>query len=132
MAMQIPGVDPAKAASGWKTVKGIIADTVGPMAVLAIGAQKFLSLTSGAALNAEKLKKALAASQGAEQLRKQFEVLGLSAEQARKKVEGVAKVASGSAFSFDALATAAKNRPSWSPCAPVAAEWSGSSSSSHS
>lgn len=107
--MQIPGVDPDKAASGWKTVKGIIADTVGPMAVLAIGAQKFLSLTSGAALNAEKLRKALAASQGAEQLRKQFEVLGLSAEQARKKVEGVAKVASGSAFSFDALATAAKN-----------------------
>jgi hypothetical protein len=79
------------------------------MAVLAIGAQKFLSLTSGAALNAEKLRKALAASQGAEQLRKQFEVLGLSAEQARKKVEGVAKVASGSAFSFDALAAAAKN-----------------------
>jgi len=107
--MQIPGIDPAKAASGWKTVKGIIADTVGPMAVLAIGAQKFLSLTSGAALNAEKLRKALAASQGAEQLRKQFEVLGLSAEQARKKVEGVAKVASGSAFSFDALAAAAKN-----------------------
>lgn len=107
--MQIPGVDPAKAASGWKTVKGIIADTVGPMAVLALGAQKFLSLTSGAALNAEKLRKALAASQGAEQLRKQFEVLGLSAEQARKKVEGVAKVASGSAFSFDALAAAAKN-----------------------
>jgi len=79
------------------------------MAVLAIGAQKFLSLTSGAALNAEKLRKALAASQGAEQLRKQFEVLGLSAEQARKKVEGVAKVASGSAFSFESLATAAKN-----------------------
>lgn len=109
MAMQIPGVDPDKAASGWKTVKGIIADTVGPMAVLAIGAQKFISLTAGAALNAEKLRKALAASQGAEQLRKQFEVLGLSAEQARKKVEGVAKVASGSAFSFESLATAAKN-----------------------
>ena len=107
--MQIPGVDPDKAASGWRTVKGIIADTVGPMAVLAIGAQKFISLTAGAALNAEKLRKALAASQGAEQLRKQFEVLGLSAEQARKKVEGVAKVASGSAFSFESLATAAKN-----------------------
>jgi len=107
--MQIPGIDPAKAASGWKTVKNLIADTVGPMAVLAIGAQKFLSLTSGAALNAEKLRKALAASQGAEQLRKQFEVLGLSAEQARKKVEGVAKVASGSAFSFESLAMAAKN-----------------------
>ena len=109
MAMQIPGVDPDKAASGWRTVKGLIADTVGPMAVLAIGAQKFMSLTAGAALNAEKLRKALAASQGAEQLRKQFEVLGLSAEQARKKVEGVARVASGSAFSFESLATAAKN-----------------------
>jgi hypothetical protein len=109
MAMQIPGIDPAKAASGWKTVKNLVADVVGPMAVLGIAAQKFVSLTAGAALNAEKLRRALAASQGAEQLRKQFEVLGLSAEQARKKVEGVAKVASGSAFSFESLATAAKN-----------------------
>lgn len=107
--MQIPGIDPAKAASGWKTVKNLVADVVGPMAVLGIAAQKFVSLTAGAALNAEKLRRALAASQGAEQLRKQFEVLGLSAEQARKKVEGVAKVASGSAFSFESLATAAKN-----------------------
>lgn len=109
MAMQIPGIDPDKAASGWKTVKNLVADVVGPMAVLGIAAQKFVSLTAGAALNAEKLRRALAASQGAEQLRKQFEVLGLSAEQARKKVEGVAKVASGSAFSFESLATAAKN-----------------------
>ena len=105
MAMPIPNPPVSK----WTTVRNVIADIVGPMAVLAIGAQKFISLSSGAALNAEKLRKALAASQGAEQLRKQFEVLGLSAEQARSKVEGVAKVASGSAFSFDSLATAAKN-----------------------
>lgn len=109
MAMQIPGIDPDKLKGGWKMVRDMIADTVGPMGVLAIAAGAFVKASAGAALNAQRMAEALKASDGAERLKQQFENLLGSASAARKQVEMLAKVASGSAFSFDSLADASKN-----------------------
>jgi len=103
--MQIPGVS----AEVWKTIKGLVADTVGPMALLGIAAQKFVSASAGAALNAQRMAEALKASDGAERLKQQFEQLMGSSTAARRQVEMLAKVASGSAFTFDSLAEASKN-----------------------
>lgn len=103
--MQIPGVS----AGAWKTIKGLVADTVGPMALLGVAAQKFVSASAGAALNAQRMAEALKASDGAERLKQQFEKLMGSASAAKKQVEMLAKVASGSAFTFDSLAEASKN-----------------------
>lgn len=107
--MQIPGIDPDKLKGGWKMVRDMIADTVGPMALLGIAAQKFVAASAGAALNAQKMAEALKASDGAERLKQQFEQLLGSTSAARKQIEMLAKVASGSAFSFDSLAEASKN-----------------------
>lgn len=103
--MNIPGVG----AEVWKTIKGLVADTVGPMALLGIAAQKFVSASAGAALNAQRMAEALKASDGAERLKQQFEQLMGSSTAARRQVEMLAKVASGSAFTFDSLAEASKN-----------------------
>lgn len=54
--MAIPNITPPTGA--WKTVKDLIADTVGPMAVLGIAAGKFVSASAGAALNAQKMQQA--------------------------------------------------------------------------
>lgn len=105
--MAIPNITPPTGA--WTTVKNLVKDTIGPMGALGIAASAFVKATAGAALNAEKLRRALEASSGAERLRSQFVALGLSAEQAKVKVEGLAKVASSSAFSFEALGQASKN-----------------------
>lgn len=102
-----PNITPPTGA--WTTVKDLVKDTIGPMGALGIAASAFVKATAGAALNAEKLRRALEASSGAERLRSQFVALGLSAEQAKVKVEGLAKVASSSAFSFEALGQASKN-----------------------
>jgi hypothetical protein len=109
MAMNIPGIDPDKLKGGWKMVQDMIADTIGPMAVLGIAAQKFVAALGGAALNAQKMAEALKASDGADRLRQQFEQLLGSSAAAGSQVEMLAKVASGSAFTFDSLADASKN-----------------------
>ena len=93
----------------WKTVKDIVADTVGPMGLLAIAAGSFVKASAGAALNAQRMAEALKASDGAERLKQQFEQLLGSASAAKKQVEMLAKVASGSAFTFESLADASKN-----------------------
>ena len=93
----------------WKTVKDLVADTVGPMGLLSIAATAFVKASAGAALNAQKMAEALKASDGAERIRLQFEHLTGSASAARKQVEMLAKVASGSAFTFESLADASKN-----------------------
>jgi hypothetical protein len=105
MAINIP----TPPADTWKTVKGLIADTVGPMALLGIAAQKFVSASAGAALNARRMQQVLAASDGAEKVRLQFERLTGSATAAKKQVEMLARVASSGAFDFDSLAAASKN-----------------------
>lgn len=105
--MAIPNITPPTGA--WKTVKDLIADTVGPMAVLGAAASTFVKASAGAALNAQKMQQALAASEGANKILRQFETLTGSAEAARKQVEMLAKVASGGAFSFESLAEASKN-----------------------
>lgn len=107
--MNIPGVDPDKLKGGWKMVRDLIADTVGPMGVLAIAAGAFVKASAGAALNAQRMAEALKASDGAERLKQQFEQLLGSASAAKRQVEMLAKVASGSAFTFDSLADASKN-----------------------
>jgi hypothetical protein len=109
MAMQIPGIDPNKLKGGWKMVRDLIADTVGPMGLLAIAAGSFVKASAGAALNAQRMAEALKASDGAERLKQQFEQLLGSAAAAKRQVEMLAKVASGSAFTFDSLADASKN-----------------------
>jgi hypothetical protein len=109
MAMNIPGIDPNKLKGGWKMVRDMIADTVGPMGVLAIAAGAFVKASAGAALNAQRMAEALKASDGAERLKQQFEQLLGSASAAKRQVEMLAKVASGSAFTFDSLADASKN-----------------------
>ena len=104
MAMQIPGVG---AQGAWKTIRDLVADTVGPMGVLAIAAGAFVKASAGAALNAQRMAEALKASDGAERLKQQFENLMGSASAVRRQVEMLAKVASGSAFTssqFPALA----------------------------
>jgi len=93
----------------WKTVKDLVADTVGPMGLLAIAAGAFVKASAGAALNAQRMAEALKASDGAERLKQQFEQLMGSASAARRQVEMLAKVASGSAFTFESLAEASKN-----------------------
>jgi hypothetical protein len=93
----------------WKLVKDLVADTVGPMAVLAAGAGAFVKASAGAALNAQKMQQALAASDGADRLKKQFETLLGSASAAKRQVEMLAKAASSGAFTFDSLAQASKN-----------------------
>lgn len=107
--MNIPGIDPDKLKGGWKTVRDLISDTVGPMGVLAIAAGAFVKASAGAALNAQRMAEALKASDGAERLKQQFEQLLGSASAAKRQVEMLAKVASGSAFTFDSLADASKN-----------------------
>ncbi len=107
--MQIPGIDPDKLKGGWKMVRDMIADTVGPMGVLAIAAGAFVKASAGAALNAQRMAEALKASDGAERLKQQFEQLLGSAAAAKRQVEMLAKVASGSAFTFESLADASKN-----------------------
>jgi len=49
---------PKPPTGAWKIVKDLIADTVGPMAVLTGVAAKFVSASAGAALNAEKMQRA--------------------------------------------------------------------------
>lgn len=93
----------------WKTVKYLVADTVGPMGLLAIAAGAFVKASAGAALNAQRMAEALKASDGAERLKQQFEQLLGSASAAKRQVEMLAKVASGSAFTFESLADASKN-----------------------
>jgi len=105
MAMTLP---PAMQGA-WKTVKDLVADTVGPMGLLAIAAGAFVKASAGAALNAQRMAEALKASDGAERLRQQFEQLLGSASAAKRQVEMLAKVASGSAFTFESLADASKN-----------------------
>jgi hypothetical protein len=109
MAMNIPGIDPNKLKGGWKMVRDLIADTVGPMGLLAIAAGSFVKASAGAALNAQRMAEALKASDGAERLKQQFEQLLGSAAAAKRQVEMLAKVASGSAFTFESLADASKN-----------------------
>lgn len=100
---------PAPPSQGWKLVRDMVADTVGPMAVLGIAAQKFVTASAGAALNAQKMQEALAASDGAEKLKTQFESLMKTSQAAKAQVEMLAKVASGGAFSMDSLAEASQN-----------------------
>lgn len=100
---------PKPPTGAWKTIKGMIADTIGPMAILGIAAQKFVSASKEAATNAQRMQQVLAASDGASKLRMQFEQLLGSATAARKQVEMLAKVASSGAFSFEALGEASKN-----------------------
>ena len=99
----------SKGAAAAKFLREAIADSVGPMAVLAIGAGAFVKASAGAALNAQKMAQALKASDGAERMRVQFENLLGSSAAAKRQIEMLAKVASGSAFSFDSLADASKN-----------------------
>jgi hypothetical protein len=106
--MALPGnITPPTGA--WKLVKDLVADTVGPMAVLAAGAGAFVKASAGAALNAQQMQQALAASDGADRLKKQFETLLGSASAAKRQVEMLAKAASSGAFTFDSLAQASKN-----------------------
>jgi hypothetical protein len=100
---------PKPPSSLWKNVGELVKDTIGPMAILALGAQKFAEATLGAVLNAEKLQAALAASSGAETLRVQFEGLGDSAEQARAKVDMLAQASANGPFDMASLGEAAKN-----------------------
>jgi hypothetical protein len=100
---------PPPPSQGWKLVRDMVADTVGPMAVLGIAAQKFVTASAGAALNAQKMQEALAASDGAEKLKTQFESLVGTSQAAKAQVEMLAKVASGGAFSMDSLAEASRN-----------------------
>ena len=44
--MQIPGIDPNKLKGGWKMVRDLIADTVGPMGLLAIAAGSFVKASA--------------------------------------------------------------------------------------
>ena len=106
--MALPGkITPPTGA--WKLVRELVADSVGPMAVLAVGAGAFVKASAGAALNAQKMQQALAASDGADRLKKQFETLLGSASAAKRQVEMLAKAASSGAFTFDSLAQASKN-----------------------
>lgn len=105
--MASPTIQPPSAA--WKTVKGLIADTVGPMAILAAAGQSFIKSSAGAALNAARMQKALLASDGATKLAKDFEHLMGSTAAAQKQVEMLAKVAASGAFTFESLAVASKN-----------------------
>lgn len=100
---------PKPPVASWKNLRDIVADTVGPMALLGAAAAKFVSISRNAAMNAEKLQRSLAASDGAARLRKDFELLLGSASRARQQVERLAKAASSSAFSFESLAQASKN-----------------------
>ena len=104
------GASSAQAAGGgWKVVKGLIADTVGPLALLAAAGSAFVKASAGAALNAARMQQVLKASDGAARLQKDFEHLMGSTAAAQKQVEMLAKVASSGAFTFDSLAQASKN-----------------------
>jgi hypothetical protein len=96
-------------ASAAAALKGILNETVGPMAVLTAGALAFVKYTAGAALNAEKMAAALRASAQARGLETQFKIIMGSAEMARKKVAELSKEAARSPFSFAALGKAAIN-----------------------
>jgi len=96
-------------AGGWKVVQGLIADTIGPMALLAAAGSAFVKASAGAALNAARMQQVLKASDGAARLQKDFEHLMGSTAAAQKQVEMLAKVASSGAFTFDSLAQASKN-----------------------
>ena len=100
---------PSPPSQGWKLVRDMVADTVGPMAILAIAANKFVTASAGAALNAQKMQEALAASDGAEKMKTQFESLMKTSQAAKAQVEMLAKVAAGGAFSMDSLAEASQN-----------------------
>jgi hypothetical protein len=93
----------------WKAFKNILAETVGPIAVLGIASQKLLSTIASTAMNAKKLQDAINTSSGAEQLRKQFEGIGLSAAQAKQKVEELAQASANGPFNLDSLGAASKN-----------------------
>ena len=93
----------------WKTVRGLVADTIGPMALLTGAAMKFVSASAGAALNAQKMQAALQAIDGVDRLKIQFEALLGSSSAATKQIQMLAKVASQGAFSMPALAEASKN-----------------------
>ena len=100
---------PKPPSQAWKLVKSLVADTVGPMAILAYGAQKFVSASAGAALNAQKMQQALQAVDGVDKIKLQFEALLGSSAAATRQIEMLAKVASQGAFSMPALADASKN-----------------------
>ena len=91
------------------SAKEAVKDTIGPLAVLTLGAQAYTSALSKSVLEARALQSALTASAGAEALRRQFQQLGLSAGAAKSQVEQLARLASTSSFSFSSLGTAAKN-----------------------
>jgi hypothetical protein len=93
----------------WTLIRGLIADTVGPLALLAGAGSAFVKASAGAALNAARMQQALQASDGAAKLQKDFEHLMGSTAAAQKQVEMLAKVASSGAFTFDSLAQASKN-----------------------
>ena len=103
-----PPRDASAPTDSWKTLKGLINETVGPLAVLTYGATKFVSALAGAALNAEKMRAALNASSEASTLIREFQGIGLSAEQARVKVSQLTKEASRGGFNLDALGQASK------------------------
>jgi hypothetical protein len=90
-------------------LKGILNETVGPMAALTVGALAFVKYTAGAALNAEKMAAALRASGQAKGLENQFKIIMGSADAARKKVAELSREAQRSPFSFQALGRAALN-----------------------
>ena len=100
---------PAGMANAASALKGVLNETIGPMAVLTAGALAFVKYTAGAALNAEKMAAALRASGQAKGLENQFKVIMGSADAARKKVAELSKEAQRSPFSFQALGKAALN-----------------------
>lgn len=100
---------PSGMANGAAALKGILNETIGPMAVLTAGAIAFVKYTAGAALNAAKMAAALRASADAKRLEGQFRLILGSSEAARKKVSELSKEAARSPFSFEALGKAAMN-----------------------
>ena len=107
--MAVNNQGPGGMASAAQALKGILNDTVGPMAALTAGALAFVKYTAGAALNAEKMAAALRASAEAKGLESQFKAIMGSADAARKKVAELSKEAAKSPFSFQALGKAALN-----------------------
>lgn len=107
--MAVNNQGPSGMASAATALKGILNETVGPMAALTAGAMAFVKYTAGAALNAEKMAAALRASADAKRLEGQFKLIMGSADMARKKVAELSREAAKSPFSFQALGKAALN-----------------------
>jgi hypothetical protein len=97
-----------KAAGAGKTLKIILKETVGPMGLIYVAADKLSNALMGAAANAKEMAKALAASEAGRKMEIQFTKLTGSAELAKKKVQELAKQAQTLPFSFEALGEASK------------------------